>query len=187
MAKHPTAISVSSDRTQVAAAWDEQQSFRAFNPGDSVPEGHPFGIRHGLVGKGGRHAVAQEVLHPRTCFRIRAARPACRASRRLHPPRTFLARYRRRVRFQRAAFRWLGFVWPARRAIRRQDGQHPRVTTEANIANFTRQIKSLGLQLRLVARTAPRPTPIISRWTQWIFLRLYNSWFNPKTNKAETD
>ena len=31
--------------------WDEQQAFRAFNPNDSVPEGHPFGIRHGLSGK----------------------------------------------------------------------------------------------------------------------------------------
>ena len=31
--------------------WDEQQVFRAFNPGDSVPEGHPFGIRHNLSGK----------------------------------------------------------------------------------------------------------------------------------------
>jgi leucyl-tRNA synthetase len=63
-------------------------------------------------------------------------------------------------------------------------GQHPRITTETNIANFTRQIQSLGFSYdwsREVATTDPE----YFRWTQWIFLKIYNSWFNPATNKAE--
>jgi leucyl-tRNA synthetase len=58
------------------------------------------------------------------------------------------------------------------------------VTTEANIANFTRQIKSLGFSYDW-SRELATTDPDYFKWTQWIFLKLYNSWFNPETNKAE--
>jgi leucyl-tRNA synthetase len=78
---------------------------------------------------------------------------------------------------------WDSFGLPAEQyAVK--TGQHPRITTETNIANFTRQIQSLGFSYdwtREVATTDPE----YFRWTQWIFLKIYNSWFNPATNKAE--
>ncbi|HET7626599.1 MAG TPA: class I tRNA ligase family protein, partial [Verrucomicrobiae bacterium] len=58
------------------------------------------------------------------------------------------------------------------------------VTTEANISNFKRQIKSLGFSYDW-SREVNTTDPNYFKWTQWIFLKLYNSWFNPKTNKAE--
>src|SRR6185369_5070924 len=63
-------------------------------------------------------------------------------------------------------------------------GQHPRKTTEANIANFTKQIKSLGFSYDWT-REVDTTDPNYFKWTQWIFLKIYNSWFNPETNKAE--
>ncbi|UGQ09822.1 leucine--tRNA ligase [Yinghuangia sp. ASG 101] len=58
-----------------------------------------------------------------------------------------------------------------------QTGTHPRVTTEANIANMRRQLRRLGLghdKRRSVATTDPG----YYRWTQWIFLRIRNSWYD---------
>src|SRR5204863_7329443 len=63
-------------------------------------------------------------------------------------------------------------------------GQHPRKTTEANIATFKRQIKSLGFSYDWT-REVDTTDPNYFKWTQWIFLKLYNSLFNPETNKAE--
>src|SRR5207244_1897336 len=62
--------------------------------------------------------------------------------------------------------------------------QHPRQTTEQNIATFKRQIKSLGFSYDW-SREVDTTDPKYFKWTQWIFLKLYNSWFNPETNKAE--
>jgi len=78
---------------------------------------------------------------------------------------------------------WDAFGLPAEQfAIK--TGQHPRVTTARNVAKFRSQLQALGFSYdwqREVATTDPD----YFRWTQWIFLQLYNSWFNPKTNKAE--
>jgi len=95
-----------------------------------------------------------------------------------------LARYRRAQGFNVLhPMGWDSFGLPAEQyAVK--TGQHPRITTETNIANFTRQIQSLGFSYdwtREVATTDPE----YFRWTQWIFLKIYNSWFNPATNKAE--
>ncbi len=63
-------------------------------------------------------------------------------------------------------------------------GQHPAVTTAANIENFRRQLKSLGFAYdweREIATTDPGYV----RWTQWIFLQIYNSYFCEETNKAK--
>ena len=62
-------------------------------------------------------------------------------------------------------------------------GQHPAITTAANIENFRRQLKSLGFAYdweREIATTDPGYV----RWTQWIFLEIYNSYFCEKTNRA---
>ncbi|WP_288832664.1 leucine--tRNA ligase [uncultured Corynebacterium sp.] len=64
-----------------------------------------------------------------------------------------------------------------------QTGTHPRTTTEANIANMTRQLDALGLghdRRRSVATTDPE----FYRWTQWIFLQIYNAWFDEEQQKA---
>ena len=65
-----------------------------------------------------------------------------------------------------------------------EHGVHPKITTDKNIANMTRQLKRLGLSYdwdRCISTTDPE----YYKWTQWIFLQLYKSWFNPVTQKAE--
>ncbi len=64
-----------------------------------------------------------------------------------------------------------------------QTGQHPRVTTEANVANMRRQLRRLGLAhdpRRSVATTDPG----YYRWTQWIFLQIFNSWYDHEADRA---
>lgn len=64
-----------------------------------------------------------------------------------------------------------------------QTGTHPRTTTEANIQNMKRQLGQLGLghdPRRSVATTDPE----FYKWTQWIFLQIYNAWFDEELQKA---
>ena len=64
-----------------------------------------------------------------------------------------------------------------------QTGQHPRVTTEENIAGGRAQLRRLGLahdERRSVATT----DPAFYRWTQWIFLQIFNSWYDEETGRA---
>jgi leucyl-tRNA synthetase len=64
-----------------------------------------------------------------------------------------------------------------------EHGVHPRLTTQRNIANMVRQLKALGLSYdwgRTLATTEPR----YYRWTQWIFLQLHRSWFDPAERRA---
>lgn len=64
-----------------------------------------------------------------------------------------------------------------------QTGTHPRTTTEANIANMERQLGRLGLGHD--KRRAFATTDVdYYRWTQWIFLQVFNSWFDERDNKA---
>jgi leucyl-tRNA synthetase len=62
-------------------------------------------------------------------------------------------------------------------------GQHPAVTTEHNIANMRRQLRRLGL-----GHDTRREFATIDvgyyRWTQWIFLKIFNSWFDPTAQRA---
>ena len=65
----------------------------------------------------------------------------------------------------------------------RQTGQHPRINTEANIDNMRRQLARLGLghdKRRSIATTDVD----YYRWTQWIFLQIFNSWFDPDAGRA---
>jgi len=95
-----------------------------------------------------------------------------------------LARYRRAQGFNVLhPMGWDSFGLPAEQyAVK--TGQHPRKTTEANIANFTRQIKSLGFSYDWTRELATTDVGYF-KWTQWIFLKLYDSWFNPEANQAQ--
>jgi leucyl-tRNA synthetase len=64
-----------------------------------------------------------------------------------------------------------------------EHGVHPRVTTESNIANMVRQLKALGLSYDWSRRLATIE-PDYYRWTQWIFLQLYNSYFDEQQQQA---
>ncbi|MCU0457094.1 MAG: leucine--tRNA ligase [Bacteroidales bacterium] len=77
---------------------------------------------------------------------------------------------------------WDAFGLPAEQyAI--QTGTHPLVTTKNNCDTFRRQIKELGLSYdwdREINTTDPK----YFRWTQWIFIKLYNTWFDEKLQKG---
>jgi leucyl-tRNA synthetase len=60
-----------------------------------------------------------------------------------------------------------------------EHGIHPRVTTERNIANIERQIKMLGFSYDWSRRLATTD-PDYYRWTQWIFLQMFDAWYDPE-------
>ena len=64
-----------------------------------------------------------------------------------------------------------------------QTGQHPAITTNQNIANIRAQLRRLGLSHDL-RRSISTTDPGYYRWTQWIFLQVFNSWFDPQQKKA---
>ena len=64
-----------------------------------------------------------------------------------------------------------------------QTGTHPRTTTEANIENMRRQLGMLGLG-HDPRRSVESTDPEFFKWTQWIFLQIYNSWFDEEQQKA---
>jgi leucyl-tRNA synthetase len=65
-----------------------------------------------------------------------------------------------------------------------QTGQHPAVTTEKNIETYIRQLQQLGFSYDW-EREVRTSDPGYYKWTQWIFLKLFNSWYNLDTNRAE--
>ena len=164
--------------------WAAEQTFRAWNPGDHIPESHPFGLRHDLAGR----AASASELPPKFYILDMFPYPSGAGLHVGHPEgytaTDILARYRRAQGFNVLhPMGWDSFGLPAEQyAVK--TGQHPRITTETNIANFTRQIQSLGFSYDW-SRELATTDPEYFRWTQWIFLKIYNSWFNPATNKAE--
>jgi leucyl-tRNA synthetase len=64
-----------------------------------------------------------------------------------------------------------------------QTGTHPRTRTEANIVNFRRQLGRLGFG-HDNRRTFSTTDAEFYKWTQWIFLQIYNAWFDPAANRA---
>ncbi|MDK1019102.1 MAG: leucine--tRNA ligase [Actinomycetota bacterium] len=64
-----------------------------------------------------------------------------------------------------------------------ETGVHPRLTTESNIANYTRQLKAFGFSYDW-DRQLETTDPEYYRWTQWIFLRLFDSWFDVEQQRA---
>jgi leucyl-tRNA synthetase len=148
------------------AIWDERKIFHAPNPGEKnfnpvkakfyVLDMFPYPSGAGL-----------HVGHPEgyTATDIIARYKRMRGFNVLHP------------------MGWDAFGLPAEQyAIK--SGQHPAVTTRENVAKFKSQLKRIGFSYdwqREINTTDPR----YFKWTQWIFLQIYNSWFNPNTNKAE--
>jgi len=78
---------------------------------------------------------------------------------------------------------WDAFGLPAEQyAIK--TGQHPEITTRANIEGFRGQLQRIGFAYDW-EREVNTTDPGYFRWTQWIFLQIYHSWFNPATNRGE--
>ncbi|MFJ6660732.1 leucine--tRNA ligase [Streptomyces sp. NPDC091377] len=64
-----------------------------------------------------------------------------------------------------------------------QTGTHPRVSTEANIKNMRAQLRRLGLG-HDKRRSFTTIDPAYYKWTQWIFLQIFNSWYDDEADKA---
>ncbi len=146
--------------------WDERRQFHAPNPGEPgfdpaqpkyyVLDMFPYPSGAGL-----------HVGHPEgyTATDIVARYRRFRGDNVLHP------------------MGWDAFGLPAEQyAIR--TGQHPEATTRENIARFKKQLKRIGFSYDW-EREISTTSPDYFRWTQWIFLQIYHSWFNPETQKAE--
>lgn len=65
-----------------------------------------------------------------------------------------------------------------------QTGQHPKITTEQNIARYREQLDKIGFSFDW-DREVRTSDPEYYKWTQWIFIQLFNSWYNKATDKAE--
>ncbi len=159
--------------------WFGKETFRAWNPGEQVPAEHPFAQRHG---------GAALATVPKFYILDMFPYPSGAGLHVGHPEgytaTDILARYKRARGFHVLhPMGWDAFGLPAEQyAIKTR--QHPRKTTERNVATFKRQIQSLGFSYDW-SREIDTTDPEYFKWTQWIFLKLYNSWFNPATNKAE--
>jgi leucyl-tRNA synthetase len=148
------------------AIWGERQLFHAPNPGENHfdPDKPKFYILDMFPYPSG---AGLHVGHPEgyTATDIVARYKRMRGFNVLHP------------------MGWDAFGLPAEQyAIK--TGEHPAVTTRANVAKFKTQLQRIGFSYdwqREINTTDPR----YYKWTQWIFLQIYNSWFNPDTNKAE--
>jgi leucyl-tRNA synthetase len=147
------------------AIWDERQLFHAPNPGEKnfdpakpkfyILDMFPYPSGAGLhVGHPAGYTATDIVAR---CKRMRGFNV-------LHP------------------MGWDAFGLPAEQyAIK--SGQHPAITTRENVAKFKAQLKRIGFSYdwqREINTTDPR----YYKWTQWIFLQIYNSYFNEKQNKA---
>ncbi|WP_312352505.1 leucine--tRNA ligase [Sphingobacterium siyangense] len=65
-----------------------------------------------------------------------------------------------------------------------QTGQHPAVTTEVNINRYREQMDNIGFSYDW-SREVRTSDPSYYKWTQWIFMRLFDSWYNKESEKAE--
>ena len=148
------------------AIWKERQSFHALNPGEQgfEPAKPKFYVLDMFPYPSG---AGLHVGHPEgyTATDIIARYKRMRGFNVLHP------------------MGWDAFGLPAEQyAIK--SGQHPAITTRENVAKFKKQLKRIGFSYDW-GREINTTDPGYYKWTQWIFLQIYNSWFNPDTNKAE--
>ena len=148
------------------AIWDERQFFHAPNPGEKGfdPEKPKFYVLDMFPYPSG---AGLHVGHPEgyTATDIVARYKRMRGFNVLHP------------------MGWDAFGLPAEQyAIK--TGQHPAITTRENVAKFESQLKRIGFSYDW-QREINTTDSTYYKWTQWIFLQIYNSWFNPETNRAE--
>ncbi|RZJ67541.1 MAG: DUF559 domain-containing protein, partial [Flavobacterium sp.] len=66
-----------------------------------------------------------------------------------------------------------------------QTGQHPAITTETNIARYREQLDKIGFSFDW-DREVRTSNPEYYKWTQWIFIQLFNSWYNKDSDRAES-
>ncbi|SEG27012.1 leucine--tRNA ligase [Sphingobacterium lactis] len=66
-----------------------------------------------------------------------------------------------------------------------QTGQHPAITTAANIKRYREQLDNIGFSFDW-SREVRTSEPEYYRWTQWIFMQLFNAWYNTDTDRAES-
>jgi len=66
-----------------------------------------------------------------------------------------------------------------------QTGQHPAITTEANIARYREQLDRIGFSFDW-GREVRTCNADYYQWTQWIFIQLFHAWFNEASGKAES-
>jgi len=145
--------------------WDEKHTFRTLNPGDE-----------GFDGSKPKYYVLDMFPYPSGAG-LHVGHPEG------YTATDIMARFKRRNGFNVLhPMGWDAFGLPAEQyAIK--TGQHPAITTQANVDNFRRQLKMLGFCYdweREINTTAPDYV----RWTQWIFLQLYNSYCCPQSGKA---
>jgi leucyl-tRNA synthetase len=148
------------------AIWDERLLFHAPNPGEKGfdPEQPKFYVLDMFPYPSG---AGLHVGHPEgyTATDIVARYKRMRGFNVLHP------------------MGWDAFGLPAEQyAIK--TGQHPAITTRENVAKFKSQLKRIGFSYDW-QREINTTDPTYYKWTQWIFLQIYNSWFNPDTHRAE--
>src|SRR5664279_2906642 len=65
-----------------------------------------------------------------------------------------------------------------------QTGQHPAITTENNIRRYRQQLDKIGFSFDW-SREVRTCDPDYYHWTQWVFMQLFNHWYNETTDKAE--
>ncbi len=65
-----------------------------------------------------------------------------------------------------------------------QTGQHPAITTETNIKRYKEQLENIGFSFDW-DKEVQTCDPAYYKWTQWIFIQLFNSWYNTSSDKAE--
>jgi len=65
-----------------------------------------------------------------------------------------------------------------------QTGQHPATTTETNIKRYREQLDNLGFSFDW-SREVRTSDPAFYKWTQWIFMQLFNAWYNKSSDRAE--
>ncbi|KGE12777.1 leucine--tRNA ligase [Sphingobacterium deserti] len=65
-----------------------------------------------------------------------------------------------------------------------QTGQHPAITTEVNINRYREQLDNIGFSYDW-SREVRTSDPSYYKWTQWIFMQLFDAWYNKATDKAE--
>jgi leucyl-tRNA synthetase len=146
--------------------WDERPLFHALNPGEKGfdPDKPKFYVLDMFPYPSG---AGLHVGHPEG-----------------YTATDIIARYKRMCGFNVLhPMGWDAFGLPAEQyAIK--TGQHPAITTRENVVKFKSQLKRIGFSYDW-QREINTTDPIYYKWTQWIFLQIYNSWFNPETNRAE--
>ena len=65
-----------------------------------------------------------------------------------------------------------------------QTGQHPAITTEENVTRYEEQMRRIGFSFDW-SREVRTSNSSYYKWTQWIFIQLFDSWYNKISDKAE--